>query len=301
MADLLVMKQEFEQATNIYQHLIYNYSPHRKSLDAAYKIALINYKYKPELIATQDELASLLKIYTVYDENGPIEFGRHGSLHDGGYVIPLKALKEADVLMGYGIDNDNSFEDLFSLNYKKPSYGFDCGITTIKGKSDLFHFVDECIANDNFLYNHQNSNKKITTFNTQIENQKLQNKKVFIKMDIEGAEYDAFSDIIQHSANITGIALEMHFQDLPAMKKAVSLLKDLDQDFLLVHVHGNNYCRQSFNSCNAKGAIPNVIELSFINKSLVKNYHLSKNQKHPTALDNPNMQYKADSVFEILV
>jgi len=255
---------------------------------------------KPEVI--NEELVKFLKVYSAYDQDGPLQLVRHGSQNDGGYVVPVKAFKSADVLLGYGIATDNFFEDSFSQIYNKPSYGFDCGIDHIHSKSPLFTFVSQCIGSDRWLYGGQKSSRKISSFSQQIDNLGLKNKKVFVKVDIEGAEYDAFESILEHYANITGIVLEIHFSKTEANIRVLKLLNDLDKHFVLLHVHGNNCCLDSWiSTTNSIGKIPTVIELTYINKALVTKYHLAENQAHPTAIDMPNILNKPDTQFEVLL
>ncbi|RUR20319.1 hypothetical protein ELY21_02030 [Legionella sp. km535] len=253
------------------------------------------------LAPLHENLVELLKVYSARDENGPLELVRHGKENDGGYLAAVKALKQADVLLGYGIHKDNSFEDYFSLIYNKPSYGFDCGVEYIKSKSKLFTLVKECIVSDAFLYKPANTNHKVTSFAEQVDNLKIEGKKLFIKMDIEGAEYDAFSGIMKHKDNVTGIALEIHFNDARSVQNAITLLKQLEKHFVLIHVHGNNYATSTgFSTTKSLGTIPNVIELSYINKALVTNYNLSEDQSHPRKIDQPNNPNKPDAAFTII-
>lgn len=253
----------------------------------------------------REQLISLLKIYSAQDDNGSIELKRLGKDYDGGYIVPVLALNAADVLMGYGIANDISFEEQFSLQYNKPSYGFDCGTDKINSKSELFHLVKECIATDNFLNNKEKSSHNITTFTQQLQNLSLMNKKLFIKMDIEGAEYNAFKDIYQYHDNITGIVLEVHFnhRNPDSLEEVISLIYRLNKNFVLVHVHANSCVKAkeaTFITSNAFGRIPAVIELSYVNKNLVKNYTIAEDQSHPTKLDMPNSPDMEEHVFEIL-
>ena len=223
------------------------------------------------------KLVSYLKIFSAYDNNGSIKLIRHGRENDGGYIIATKAFDLSDVLMGYGINDDNSFEDMFSINYNKPSYGFDCGIDKIESKSKLFTLVNQCISSDSSLLIRENSSNKISSFNSQIDELGLAGKKIFIKMDIEVAEYEALDEIIQYHENVTGIALEVHY-DVFSVKKLINLLEKLQKDFVLLHIHGNNNAPSIFAN-NVIGALPSVIELSYINKALVKSYDISDNQK----------------------
>jgi len=247
------------------------------------------------------QLVELLKVYKAYDQNGPLKLVRHGRPYDGGYVVPVKAFEVADVLLGYGIFNDNSFEDEFSLIYNKPSYGFDGGISGISSKSPLFTFVDECIGSDRFLRTYESSSGKVSTFSQQINNLGLKDKKVFIKMDIEGAEYDAFEDILSKHDVIAGMALEMHFEEHGMALRATKLLESLNKNFILLHVHGNNLCGGRFSTSNSVGVIPEALELTYINKTLVSDYHLSKNQKHPLFIDMKNCRFFPDLKFEVLL
>ncbi len=248
----------------------------------------------------KEYLVELLSTYKVYSNNQPLELIRLGRENDGGYVVPELALKAADVLLGYGIADDISFEEEFANAYKKPSFGFDCGVKSIKSNSNLFTFIDECIGSESFLYSTQDSSNKISSFNSQVKNLNLENKKIFIKMDIEGAEYIAFEDILKHSKKITGIAMEIHIMNHDTLKKAINLLSNMTQDFILVHIHGNNCSPYYFTSKSSNGELPNILELSFINKSLIDNYHVLENQKHPTELDMPNNSRKKDIAFEIV-
>lgn len=272
----------------VFQHKIYKNFLHLKRTSQQQSIM-------------SEHFIGMLNVYSSYDENGPLELKRWGKKNDGGYVVPVKVLELSDVLMGYGIDKDNSFEDSFSLEYNKLSYGFDCGIDGIESESNLFTFVDECISSDNFIYDKSQTSGKISSFPQQLESLKLQNKEVFIKMDIEGAEYNAFHDILPYHNQITGIVLEIHIADRSMLPKALELLVALEKHFLLVHIHGNNCCLSTgFYTANAVGKVPSVVELTYINKKLVAEYELSKNSSYPLKIDMPNIPNRPDASFKIL-
>lgn len=244
--------------------------------------------------ATLDKLMPLLKKFTAYDDNGLIKLIRMGKDNDCGYVVPEKAVQEADVLLGYGVDADNSFEEAFSTKYNRPSYGFDCFVPNFKGKSPLFTFIKECIGP-----NKSSTDKKFSTFSEHIEHLGLKDKKVFIKMDIEGGEYLAFEDILDAPQNVTGLVFELHVPKNAT--KAIKLLSNLRKDFVLLHTHIVNFPRKPFQSSAAIGKFGHLIELTYINKNLVKTFEISKNQKYPTALDMPSHPNNKELEFEPLV
>ena len=248
-----------------------------------------------------DQIALKLKTYAAEDRNGPIKLIRLGKNNDGGYLAPITALEASEFLVGYGIADDASFEENFSRKFNKPSYGFDCGVN-YRSKTIGFTFIKECIASDKTLYSKNRSNKKLSTFEKQLIALGLQNRPIFIKMDIEGSEYSAFESIYGHFNQITGIVLEIHLFDLGMKERSIELLEKLNANFVLLNVHGNNFGLASgFYSKYAEGKLPSAIELTYINKNLVKSYHLAPRlQSHPSLLDMPNNAMMADAKFKIL-
>lgn len=247
-----------------------------------------------------EDLVLKLKVYTVYDQNGLIQLIRHGRPSDGGYVVPKVAFEKADVLLGYGIADDISFEESFSALYQKPSFGFDCGVTNIQINNNLCTFIPECIENDGNVYAHQKSSGKVSTFSAQLKRLQIENKKLFIKMDIEGAEFAAFEGIQDSFANITGIVLEIHFAHDNQVFLANKLLEKLLKDFYLVHLHANNCSLVTFQTKYSKGNMPRVVELTFINKNLVTHAALVESQTYPLPIDMENCPTYPLNRFEIL-
>lgn len=241
-------------------------------------------------------IAALLKVYQTYDAQGPIQLRRIGQAHDGGYLIPELAMQEADVVIGYGIANDISFEDSATAIYGKPSYGFDCTCPLVHPMQKECHFISSCIAGKESIEQFPS----YRSFDQHLDMIRATGKKLFLKMDIEGNEYGTMPDILRYAFKITGIVLEIHFLETKQIAQALHLLQILDKDFLLVHVHGNNYCRDSFVTTNARGSITRVLELSYINRSLVHSYEISRDQTHPTCLDMPNSPALPDVAFTIL-
>ncbi len=244
-----------------------------------------------------NNFVNLFKKYDVYNSNESIKLIRLGKDNDGGYIVPEIALKKAEALIGYGISTDISFEEQFSEIYHKPSYGFDCTITNITIQNKLTTFIPQCIKNSK---NHSLPEQWVS-FDKQLNYLNLENKKIFIKIDIEGNEYDIIDDVLENAKNITGIAMEVHFfTKLEDFKKANDLITKLTKDFLLVHYHGNAYATKVFRASNLLGVMTRAMELTFINKNLVDRYEISLKQKSPLEIDMPTCPGCKDEEFEIL-
>jgi hypothetical protein len=256
-------------------------------------------KYYPEhTINLFDVLAEKLFVYNFENE---ILLKRYGRQHDGGYVVPEIALQESDALLGYGIADDISFEEDFCNKWSKPAYGFDGGIENISIQNPLCKFIPEFLKTEHFMYGSHQSSGRTSTFSDQINKLNLVGKKKFIKMDIEGAEYEVFDDIEKDFLNITGMVLEVHYlHDIKYAKKAIELLSKINTHFFLAHLHGNNYTDCFFETKYSKERIPSVLELTYINKNFVTNAQKSLNQKHPTILDMPNCLARKDCTFNLI-
>ncbi|HSW72120.1 MAG TPA: FkbM family methyltransferase, partial [Chlamydiales bacterium] len=246
-------------------------------------------------------IVELLKVYDTYDAHGSITLRRIGRAYDGGYVIPELAMQEAEVVMGYGISDDISFEDDASSLYGKPSFGFDGSSKSVKPKAPNCHFIPSNIVSEKFVKSLGNRVRTTTfgSFNQHLSWIGASDKKLFLKMDIEGNEYPVMPDILKHASKITGIVLEIHFAVVEQIEQALKLMQKLSQDFLLVHVHGNNCAESAFVTSNSKGELPRLFELTYINKNLVQSYEISRDQSHPKPFDMPNGSAMPDVSFTI--
>jgi hypothetical protein len=192
--------------------------------------------------------------------------------------------ENTNILMSYGIANNISFEMDLIKKFNIKVYAFDCGIKTIK--NNKLNFYPECIANDKFIYNNQKS-KKISSYKEQIKRFNIENEKIYIKIDIEGAEYDVFNEDFNFN-NIQGITIEIHC--LNNYLKSTKLLNLFNKYFVLNHIHGNNYGKLfKFR----KKLFPTTIELTYVNKIYVKSKKIST-ENYPTLVDAKNCKNKND-------
>lgn len=215
------------------------------------------------------------------------ELTRIGSKNDGGYVIPVNLIDSIDYLICLGVGDDWQFEAQIK-NHKKSIY-----VVAYDGSVGFFHFFLKSLImifkfihfKSNFSIA-QNSIKNSLSFffffffkakfikrnvvlrskNTSEINIrdvfKLKIKNVLFKLDIEGGEYKVFSFILRNSPKINMIIVEFH--DINKwFSKFTYLMKLAKKNFVIAYVHANNFS-------NVKNKIPDVIEITLVNKKFYK-------------------------------
>ena len=127
---------------------------------------------------------------------------RLGKDYDGGYLVNLNDVQKTKTLISFGIKDDYSFEKDFSkIN--------DCEILCF----DREYIIDQ---NDNFFKNHRKIIRKhvdtLKTETTECFDDIINSKEngIFLKCDIEGAEYELLDTIIRYSKIFSGIVIEFH-------------------------------------------------------------------------------------------
>jgi len=170
-------------------------------------------------------------------------FARFGSTNDGGYLMCQNLIEPIDAAYSYGVGPNDDWGCDVSRRYHVPVYQYDCfdpARPTCNGGTFVFH--NECVGD-------HTGNRGPHFFDT-LENQIRKNgdigRRLIVKMDIEGAEWDsllAAPDALL--ASIPQIAMEMHGYGDP---KIVEVLRKLRRNFYLVNLHFNNW------SCTLKAA-----------------------------------------------
>ena len=168
---------------------------------------------------------------------------RFGSANDGGYLMCENLIEPLDAAYSYGVGRNDDWGCEMSRRYHVPVHQYDCfdpARPTCNGGTFVFH--DECVGD-------RGGDRGSHFFDT-LENQIRKNgdigRRLIIKMDIEGAEWDSlFAAPDELLASIPQIAMEMHGFDDP---KIVKVLRKLNRNFYLVNLHFNNW------SCTPKAA-----------------------------------------------
>jgi hypothetical protein len=124
----------------------------------------------------------------------------------------------------------------------------------------------------------------------ELSNFKNNGKNVFVKMDIEGSEWDVLGGrSYEFIANIDQLALEIHFTHIALgskyllplyMIRRYFFLRKLKKDFVIYNIHANN----TGDVTSYKNfVIPHCIELSLLNKKSLSDYMQDLNQvSNPT-------------------
>jgi hypothetical protein len=227
---------------------------------------------------------------------------RFGPKDDGGYVMPEIVLSNCSALFTYGIGHDSRFEEEFGSKYKKPVYMFDHTIRELDGnienRENQKHYWEREEArwldcNCHFYQQGLGFKENCKDFNQHYEELKICGY-VFLKIDIEGGEYKYFltADINKFGDRVMGILLEVHWiNDDNNRKNLVKILSKLEDNFVLCHVHGNNWG----DTWEYEGEIlPVTLELSFINRKFLERYEPDERDYPIPDLDLPNAPHKPD-------
>jgi Methyltransferase FkbM domain len=252
--------------------------------------------------------------------------GRH---FDGGYIVYERLLEQTDILLTYGVGWETSFEEHFNNLTNKTVLMFD---PTMFGKYLLdlklvkqrllqfrfgamlsyFHWTWQVwrkkkkLESKNIFFINEGISSikadKYDTFVNHLERFKLDGKRIILKIDIEGGEYDIFADktIYSHLAQVNQLIIEFHnlkqrLRDL----KAISA--ELGKSFSLAHIHANNFS-PTFTLYDLAGngekdvKVPDVLEILWIKADMISKEDISDEiTTYPISqLDYPNNPGKPD-------
>jgi hypothetical protein len=217
---------------------------------------------------------------------------RFGEKNDGGYLLCANLLSQAQAGYSYGISGYDQWGCDVSTRLHVALHQYDCFNTSVPacpGGHTVFHA--ECVGST--------TRTEDGRFFDTIRNQFAKNgdsaKRIVMKIDVEGAEWDSFlhapDDVLDQ---IEQMAVEFHWaQDAELhwaqAEKYQAVVQRLKQFFYIAHVHFNNA------SC-IEGLAPFptwAFEVLFVSKRLgVVDPSRSAAGLHP--LDAPNNPSLAD-------
>lgn len=225
-----------------------------------------------------------------------LEVKRIGPQKDGGYVVPLKSVLQADTLVSIGISTDWAFESAFSQLCPRASiYMFDrsSGLTGFL-TSAIHQLVDRQVPIRKRLINAWGYVKHAVSFVvhqwrygfrfkrkwvlsvvsdhrrevsiSEVLTAIPQSAHVVLKIDVEGAEYEFLKELklwLKNEGWCTTLLIELHdFVD--HRQEIEEFLDDVQEHLAVAHLHVNNYGAIS-------SGIPSVVEITMCPRPWVKN------------------------------
>jgi len=200
---------------------------------------------------------------------------RVGDIGDCGYVIAKKSLRATN-LISLGLGTNWSFDKQWlELNPVSVIHGYDGTIFPEEFPEELKKEYKSFFKGQVVHFTENVSASNIDQILKRVSGD------TFLKMDIEGSEYDLISSISKAN-HLIGLAIEFHALDLENCKnKFKSAIELLSADYKIVHVHANNFggiCEDS---------LPHTLVISFLRKDLCKT-EKKRYDCYLEGLDSPN-------------
>jgi hypothetical protein len=203
---------------------------------------------------------------------------RFGSANDGGYLMCGNLFGAASAAYSYGINGEDAWGCEVQSLFKIPVHQYDCFNTNAPNCGrDLDRFHAECIGPERAVV----EGLPFDTFANHVEKNGDVGKRIVVKMDVEGAEWQSLAGAPDHVLNaIDQMAVEFHEVETEAF---LDTARRLQEFFYVAHVHQNNFlCQPGFDPFPGQ-----VFEALFVNKRIaVANPWVDA--RGPSPLDAPN-------------
>lgn len=212
---------------------------------------------------------------------------RFGEAHDGGYLMCGNLLDDVRSAYSYGISGYDKWGCDVSTRFGLTVHQYDCFDTTrtsCPAGRTVFH--EECVAETTST----SEKRRFDTMTSQIAKNGDVAKRLVIKIDVEGAEWDSLLFAPDETLRqIDQLAIEFHwlyekdFQWLDEHDKYLHVVQRLKQFFEVAHIHFNNAsCVEDLQPFPSW-----AYEVLFVNKRLAS-VDPSRKVVWPHPLDAPN-------------
>lgn len=198
----------------------------------------------------------------------PKDLIRVGSIHDGGYVTSQKAVLASEFLLSGGISFNPEFElDFHHINPNSDMILIDGSISPLHfllgpfvrkftGKS----FTRALLRTGEYFYIKRRS-RFLKEYITKKKNISYFLKKFvktgakgYLKLDIEGSEWELLQDIVNYQDCFTAISIEFH--DVPSnIKELEKFVRQLDLKIAFIEINSG---------AGFLNGMPKLLEISFI-------------------------------------
>ncbi|MGA3228056.1 MAG: hypothetical protein ABSC65_30120 [Acidobacteriaceae bacterium] len=211
---------------------------------------------------------------------------RIGRENDGGYGVPETLIREAEILVSMGINDDWSFDEecrklnpdlrvhaydftisrqFFVKRLQMAMIGVCLGHTSLRVLRKRWHVLK---SYDRFFrgpvrhFEERIYNRIDRPYDTTLSRvfERADSNKIVLKVDIEGSEYRIIDAIVEFADRIVGLIVEFHDTD-PLRPVFVDGIRKLRQHFEIVHVHANN------TEGIASDQLPELLEVTFVKRT----------------------------------
>jgi hypothetical protein len=212
----------------------------------------------PRVMAPQEVRQTLyqeLQIVTL----GNCTLARYGSAYDGGYLLCSNLIEGLGAGYSYGVGPNDDFGCEIATRYDVPVHQYDCfdpARPVCPGGKTVFH--DECVAPTAATIDA----RRFDTMVNQIAANGDTGKRLIVKMDIEGAEWDTLLEAPESVLeNVDQLAIELHGV---SDERFLATVRKLKKQFHVVNLNVNNM------SCDAESSpFPGwAYQVLFVNKRI---------------------------------
>lgn len=163
------------------------------------------------------------------------ELERFGEANDGGYLMCSNLLESVEAGYSYGISGYDKWGCDIATKLKVRLHQYDCFDTRQPTCASETIFHAECVADRGKT----EDGRVFDTMAAQIAKNGDTGKRLALKMDVEGAEWDSLLNASDETLQqIDQLAIELH---LVHEAKFVDVVKRLKQHFHVAHLHFNNW------------------------------------------------------------
>ena len=218
-----------------------------------------------------------------------------GGYKDGGYAVDYRSILQSKILISGGVGSNVRFEsDFYDINQN-------CGIILIDPTTSLlrmlirgvYHFFKKNQSGYrslsdvlNYLFLKKKSllikkylgNKfNLNDIKKDYINLKYKNN-IFLKLDIEGSEYELLPSIIENKSMFSSICIEFHGLDIESnVNELILFIEKLNFD--IIHISINEL---SLNQTN----VPSILEISFAPKNCFNTFDFSEFLQNSNTFNN---------------
>jgi hypothetical protein len=246
----------------------------------------------------------LYMLKPTYDQN----IVRLGRASDGGYVCSKKSVLYSDLLVCAGLGNEFSFErDFRRMNPESRIQMYDHTVSFSLQKLLTsiikFNFYAARVylgfqVRKTFFFNRLSRNdlyglevraKSIAKESVSLEDMltRTKSENIFLKIDIEGGEYELLETILKYSRVVTSLVIEFHrLNDF--QRELLAFSSELLRTHKLINVNANNYDSSGVD-------FPNIIELTFLRLDLFEPSEIAQSMYN---FPNNNEQPEIRIVFK---